>query len=148
MIRQRIYIDKYDILVHAYYATTQYYVDEILDKLYDLGCRGRNMQRAEDNLSSGELNTGLTYYSSRKREAVMVIALTSSAAEFYNSLMHELSHLTAFIAKDNNLSFTGEAIAYLEGELARDIFPKVQPLLCDCCRDNSINKKTHNHYER
>ena len=146
MIRQRIYIDKYDIIVHAYYATTQYYVDEILDKLYDLGCRGHNMQRAEVNLSSGELNTGLTYYSSRKREAVMVIALTSSAAEFYNSLMHELSHLTAFIAKDNNLSFTGEAIAYLEGELARDIFPKVQPLLCDCCR-NKYNHSKHNYYD-
>ena len=32
-------------------------------------------------------------------DAVMVIAMTSSAQEFYNSLMHELSHLTAYIAK-------------------------------------------------
>lgn len=134
MIRQRIYLDNYDILVHAYYATTQYYVDEIMDRLYEIGCRGLNLKRAQANLSSGELNTGLTYYSPRYREAVMVIALTSSASEFYNSLMHELSHLTAYIAKDNGLSFTGESIAYLEGDLAREIFPKVQPLLCDCCR--------------
>lgn len=134
MIRQRIYLDNYDILVHAYYATTQYYVAEILDKLYEIGCRGYNLRRAEDNLASGKLNTGLTYYSPRHREAVMVIALTSSAAEFYNSLMHELSHLTAYIAKDEGLSFTGEAIAYLEGDLAKVIFPVVQPLLCDCCR--------------
>lgn len=134
MIRQRIYLDNYDILVHAYYATTQYYVAEILDKLYEIGCRGYNLRRAEDNLASGKLNTGLTYYSPRHREAVMVIALTSSAAEFYNSLMHELSHLTAYIAKDEGLSFTGEAIAYLEGDLAKVIFPVVQPLLCDYCR--------------
>ena len=134
MIRQRIYLDNYDILVHAYYATTQYYVEEILDRLYEIGCRGTNLLRAEENLASGELNVGLTYYSPRHREAVMVVALTSSAAEFYNSLLHELSHLTAYIAKDDNLSFTGEAIAYLEGDLAREIFPKVQPLLCDCCR--------------
>ena len=134
MIRQRIYLDNYDILVHAYYATTQYYVAEILDSLYEIGCRGRNLSRAEDNLASGKLNTGLTYYSPRHREAVMVIALTSSAAEFYNSLMHELSHLTAYIAKDDGLSFTGEAIAYLEGDLAREIFPKIQHLLCDCCK--------------
>lgn len=134
MIRQRIYLDNYDILIHAYYATTQYYVDEIMDRLYEIGCRGLNLKRAQANLSSGELNTGLTYYSQHYREAVMVIALTSSASEFYNSLMHELSHLTAYIAKDNGMSFTGEAIAYLEGDLAREIFPKVQPLLCDCCR--------------
>lgn len=134
MIRQRIYIDNYDIIVHAYYATTQYYVEEILDRLYDIGCRGVKLRKAERNLSSGELNTGLTCYSPRHREAVMVVALTSSAAEFFNSLMHELSHLTAYIAKDDGLSFTGEDIAYLEGELARDMFPAVQPLLCDCCR--------------
>ena len=134
MIRQRIYLDNYDILVHAYYATTQYYVEEILDRLYEIGCRGRNLRRAKENLASGELNVGLTYYSPRHREAGMVVALTSSAAEFYNSLLHELSHLTAYIAKDDNLSFTGEVIAYLEGDLAREIFPSVQPLLCDCCR--------------
>ena len=134
MIRQQIYLDNYDILVHAYYATTQYYVEEILDRLYEIGCRGHNLRRATSNLSSGELNTGLTYYSPQHREAVMVVALTSSASECFNSLMHELSHLTAYIAKDDGLSFTGEDIAYLEGDLARDIFPAVQPLLCECCR--------------
>lgn len=134
MIRQHIYINDYDILVHAFYAVTQYYADEIVDRLMDIGCYGNNLQRAEDNLSSAKLNTGLTFYSPRHREAVMVIALTSSTDEFFNSLMHELSHLTAYIARDNNLSFTGEKIAYLEGELAQRIFPKVRRLLCDCCR--------------
>jgi broad-specificity NMP kinase len=139
MIRQRIYIEEYDILVHAYYAVTQYYTEEILDRLYEIGCRGYNLEKAENNISANKLDTGLTYYSARYREAVMVIGLTSSAAELFNSLMHELSHLTAFIAKDENLSFTGERIAYLEGELARDIFPKIQHLLCDCCRNKEYD---------
>lgn len=134
MIRQNIYLANNDILVHAYYATTQYYVDEILYRLNEIGCRGTNLRKAEQNLSSGKLNTGLTYYSPRHREAVMVVALTSSASEFFNSLMHELSHLTAYIAKDDGLSFTGEDIAYLEGDLAKVIFPAVRKLLCDCCR--------------
>lgn len=134
MIRQRIYLDNYDIVVHAYYAVSHYYADEILDRMHDLGCRGKNMRSAEDSLYAGRLDTGLTFYSPKRREAVMVIALTSSAQEFYNSLMHELSHLTAYIAKWDKLSFTGEDIAYLEGDLAREIFPKVKHLLCDCCR--------------
>ena len=99
-----------------------------------IGCRGTNLRRAVENLASGELNTGFNYYSPRHREAVMVVALTSSASECFNSLMHELSHLTAYIAKDDNLTFTGEASAYLEGDLAREIFPAVRGLLCDCCR--------------
>lgn len=139
MIRQRIYIEEYDILVHAYYAVTQYYTEEILDRLYEIGCRGHKLVKAEENISANKLDTGLTYYSSRYREAVLVIGLTSSAAELFNSLMHELSHLTAFIAKDEDLSFTGERIAYLEGELARDIFPKIQHLLCDCCRNKEYD---------
>lgn len=139
MIRQKIYLDEYDILVYAYYATTQYYVEEILDRLYGAGCRGRFIMMAEENLSSGDLNTGLTYYSPRTRNAVMVVAKASSASELFNSLMHELSHLTAYIAKDEGLPFTGERIAYLEGDLAREIFPKIQHLLCDCCRTTSNN---------
>lgn len=135
MIRQKIYLNDYDILVYAYYATTQYYTDEILDRLYDAGCRGRFLYMAEETLSSGDLNTGLTYYSPHSRTAVMVVAKASGAAEVFNSLMHELSHLTSYIAKDAGLSFTGEEIAYLEGDLARSIFPKVQHLLCDCCRN-------------
>lgn len=134
MIRQKLYIPKYDIIVYAYYATSGYYADEIVEKLLDIGCRGYILGRAYDNLSSGNLNTGLTYYNPQSKSAVMVIALSSTASEFFNSLLHELSHLTAYIAKHERLSFTGENIAYLEGELARDIFPKVKHLLCDCCR--------------
>lgn len=134
MIRQKIYIEGYDILIYAYYATSQYYVEEILDRLYEAGCNSRIMDAAYENLSSGELNTGLTYYSSNTKTAVMVVAKASSASEFFNSLMHELSHLTAYIAKSEGLSFTGEDIAYLEGDIALRIFPKIQHLLCDCCR--------------
>lgn len=141
MIRQRIYLDNYDIVVHAYYAVSQYYADEILNKMYDVGCRGKNMRKAEDSLYAGKLDTGLTYYSPKRREAVMVIAMTSTAQEFYNSLMHELSHLTAYIAKWDKMSFVGEDIAYLEGDLSMEIFPKVQPLLCDCCRKKRTTHK-------
>lgn len=138
MIRQKLYIPKYDIVVYAYYAKTCYYADEIVERLLDIGCRGYVLGQAYDNLTSNSLDTGLTYYNPYSKSAVMVIALSSSAAEFFNSLMHELSHLTAYIAKHEHLSMTGENIAYLEGELARDIFPKIKHLLCDCCRKKEL----------
>lgn len=134
MIRQRLYISEYDIVVYAYYAKTGYYAEEIVEKMLEVGCRGYKIGQAYVNLSSNQLDTGLTYYNPFTKSGVMVVALTSTAAEFFNSLLHELGHLVAYIAKAEHLSFTGEDIAYLEGELARDIYPKVKDLLCDCCR--------------
>lgn len=38
MIRQTIYIDKYDWIVHAYFYVSEYYTDEIMEQLWELGC--------------------------------------------------------------------------------------------------------------
>lgn len=134
MIRQRIYIEKYDWVIHAYFALDTYYVQEIMDLLYDLGCDSSIMDKAYDNLSSGELNTGLCYSSYRKRESVLVVAMTTTPQEFINSLFHELTHLQSHIAQMYHLPPTGEAVAYLSGEVIMQIYPKVKHLLCDCCR--------------
>lgn len=134
MIRQRIYIEKYDWVVHAYFALDTYYVQEIMDLLWDLGCDSSTMDKAYDNLSSGELNTGLCYSSYRKRESVFVVAMTTSAAQFANSLHHELTHLQSHIGQVFHLNPTGESVAYLSGEIIMAMYPKVKHLLCDCCR--------------
>jgi hypothetical protein len=134
MIRQTIYIDKYDWVVNAYYYVSEYYTDEIMEMLWELSCDSATAKKAYENLSSGELDTGMCYSNYVKKRSVMVIARTSSAAEFFNSLHHELTHLQAHIASTFRLNPLGEDIAYLTGEVAREIFPKVKHLICDCCR--------------
>lgn len=134
MIRQTIYIDKYDWEINAYFYVSEYYTEEILEMLWHLGCDADTAKKAYRNLSSGQLNTGLCYSNYVKRKSVFVIAKTSSAAEFFNSLHHELTHLKAHIANVYRLNPLGEEIAYLTGEIAREMFPKVKHLMCDCCR--------------
>lgn len=135
MIRQKITLPDYDNwTIYAYYATTRYAVDEIMERLWEIGMDANNARQAFENLSSGNLNTGLCYSNYSMRKSVLVIALTSSPAEFINSWHHELEHLESHIGKVFNLDPTGEDIAYLSGELAMEMYPRIKHLICDCCR--------------
>ena len=135
MIRQLIVLPHYgDWEIYAYYATTRYSVDEIMETLCKIGIDAKSAKKAFENLSRGELDTGLCYTNYRTRQSVLVIALTSSSAEFINSWHHELEHLEGHISTVFNLAPTGEEVAYLSGELAMEMYPKIKHLLCDCCR--------------
>ena len=135
MIRQKITLPDYDNwTIYAYYATTRYAVDEIMERLWEIGVDANNARQAFENLSMGNLNTGLCYSNYSMRKSVLVIALTSSPAEFINSWHHELEHLESHIGKVFNLDPTGEDIAYLSGELAMEMYPRIKHLICDCCR--------------
>lgn len=132
MIRQQFDISRYDWKVEVYYAVDCYYTDEIMGRLYDIGCRGDNLQTAYENLSAGKLDTGLTYSNYATRQTVMVIGLTSSAAQFQNSYDHERKHLEAHIATALGIDPWGEEICYLSGEIGQLMFEKARLMLCDC----------------
>lgn len=139
MIRQRISLPKYGgWVIDCYYATTQYAVDEIMEELWQLEVDAANARRAFDNLSSGELDTGLCYSNFGKRRTLLVVAKTSSAAEFLNSLTHEVAHACVHIASAVGVNHRSEDFAYMVGELCREIHPYVQELLCDCCRKKDL----------
>lgn len=132
MIRQQFDISKYDWKVEVYYAVDCYYTDEIMGRLYDIGCRGDDLQTAYENLSAGKPDTGLTYSIYGTRQTVMVIGITSSAAQFQNSYDHERKHLEAHIAAALGIDPWGEEICYLSGEIGQLMFEKARLMLCDC----------------
>ena len=132
MIRQQFDISKYDWKVEVYYAVDCYYPDELMGRLYDIGCRGDDLQTAYENLSAGKPDTGLTYSNYGTRQTVMVIGITSSAAQFQNSYDHERKHLEAHIAAALGIDPWGEEICYLSGEIGQLMFEKARLMLCDC----------------
>ena len=139
MIRQHIYLPKYRWRVTAYYAVSCYWTMEIMRELYRLNASSEVLRSAYDNMASCSLDTGLCYSNPMMRESVLVIAKTSSASEFFNSFEHEFQHLKGHIASALGLDPNGEEVAYMSGELAREIYPRIRHLLCDCCR----NKNPH-----
>lgn len=134
MIRARIYLPRYDWTIHAYIAVYEYYTYEILDKMRSLGADRHCLSDAHANLTSRQLDNGLTFSSPDRRQTVWVVALTSSAHEFFNTIVHEIRHLQQHIANVYGIDENSEEVCYLCGDIAMLLFPYVRGLLCEHCR--------------
>lgn len=134
MIRQRFTLPKYDWRVYAYYVVTKLNADEILDALVGIGCYGEHLEGAYNNLTSGKLDTGLTYSNSSTRETVIVFAKTSSAKEFQQSYQHEVGHLKDHITQAYGISPHGEELQYIGDDIVEATWDIAKDLLCEHCR--------------
>lgn len=132
MFTRRLYIKKYDWRVKIFYSVTCYWTSSILRALRRIGCPEDYLRTSYENLSACMLDTGITYSNYQTRRTVMVIGKTSSPSEFMNSFDHERKHLEAHIAQAYNMDPWGEEIAYMSGEIARDLTEDVQRFICDC----------------
>ena len=130
MIRQKIILNKYhDWEIYAYYAVTTYYIDEILEHLWNIGIDGSNALNAYNNLSNNSLNSGLCYSNYAKKKTVIVVAKSSSAKEFLNSMTHEASHACTHVATALHIDLRSEDYAYMVGDLCMEMYDKVKHLL-------------------
>lgn len=120
--------------VKFFLAVDGYYTEDIINELKDINCEKSNLKKAFSNLSSGQVNTGLTYSNSELRESIMVIGLASSGEQFMNSLVHESKHLEAHIGKALGLDPYSEDTAYLAGEIAQKLYRFTNKLSCRKCR--------------
>lgn len=140
MIRQTIYFPDYDWTVRIYYAVTTYWTDMIMRDLSEIGCNGRDRERAWRNLRDGRLNTGLTFSNPRFHESVMVIGLTSSPEEFASSYDHEKGHLARQICQAFGIDPYGEEAQYLAGDIGKKMFPVAKKFLCEHCRNMLLDE--------
>ena len=134
MIRAQVYIKRYDWTVYCYIAVDDYYTYEILDRMRMIGAPHGTLAKAHANLISGQLNNGLTYSNPATRETVWVTCITTSAREFFNTIVHEIGHVAQHIGMESGVSPYDEDICYLQGELAFRLFPYCKQLLCEHCR--------------
>lgn len=132
MIRQRFKLRKYGWWVYAYYAVSPYDVAEVYDALVDIGCDKFDLDDAWENLTSKELNSGLTYSNFRGRESVIVISKTSSAEQFAKSWRHEMGHLATHIASAFKLNLKGEEVQYIGDDIVGETWDIAKEMLCEC----------------
>lgn len=140
MIRKVAYLPEYDWVIKAYFAVSDYWVNEIMAELAFAGANEEQMWKSYNLLSSGNLNEGICFSGADTGTSILVVAKTSSAAEFFNSTTHEFCHLAAQIARIVGMDPAGEEVAYMVGEMARDFYPSIKHLLCDCCRRKGKHK--------
>ena len=97
MITHVFHISQHDWLVKAYIGSNVSDADLILEDLLSIGADMDTMRLAYRNLRGGLKNTGLTYTSRWNRVTIMVVSESTSAEEFFNSLVHEMCHAKTHI---------------------------------------------------
>ena len=128
------HIWQHDWIVKAYIDTTSEDAEEILDELRSIGADMDVMRTAYKILRSGKPNSGLTYVSLASRETVIVVSRSTSAEEYFNSIVHEIAHAGVYMCNALEIDLSSEEAAYFQGGLARDLYPCVKEFLCECCR--------------
>ena len=132
MIRQDVYLERWDWYVIMYYAVDTYYMDEILEELEMIGCTYAD--EIEEDLTQHPYNNGLTYSNMRRRVSLVVIGLTETPDEFQNTYDHEKGHLAMHIAEEDRMDVFGEEFQYLTGEIGKQTFPIAKRFMCEHCR--------------
>lgn len=132
MKRQTIYIPDYDWIVHVYYDTTPKNANEITRALHYLGCSHNGIVRTRKQILSGEYNNGMTYSNRVLKQSIVSLGRASGFAQFLNSFVHELQHLSTHIAKANGIPLDGEEICYLSGSLAQLMYPILIHYINNC----------------
>ncbi len=136
MIRQDVYLERWDWYVMVYYAVDTYYMDEILEELEMIGCTYTD--EIEEDLTQQPYNNGLTYSNMRRRVSLIVIGLTETPDEFQNTYDHEKGHLAMHIAEEDQMDVFGEEFQYLAGEIGKQTFPIAKRFMCEHCRKNLV----------
>ena len=136
MIKQDVYLEKWDWYVIVYYAVDTYYMDEILEELEMIGCTYAD--EIEEDLTQHPYNNGLTYSNMRRRVSLIVIGLTETPDEFQNTYDHEKGHLAMHIAEEDRMDVFGEEFQYLAGEIGKQTFPIAKRFMCEHCRKDLV----------
>ena len=132
MKRQTIYIPDYDWIVHVYYDTTPENANEITNALHHLGCSYKGIVRTRKQILSGEYNNGMTYSNHVLKQSIVSLGRASGFAQFLNSFVHELQHLSTHIAQACGMPLDGEEICYLSGWIAQEMYPILIHYLISC----------------
>lgn len=135
MRKQRIYLKPVEWDVHVFYEMVPDCADEVLALMRDLGASDVVLHRAEDNLCSGEMNSGMTYTSPDECSTVMVLSRTTSADEFMNTFDHEKGHAVKHICSARGIDPFSEEAEYLAGDLGMQMFRVARGYMCERCRE-------------
>lgn len=133
MKRFNVYLEGHDWLLRVYIGVDPVHYIAVINDLYDFGCDRDYMSRAELNIKTGHLDTGLTYSNKRERQSLIAINRASSAEEFLNSIVHEITHLAIHIADTEGIDPHSEELCYISGDIAQSIFPHCEQFLCCQC---------------
>lgn len=134
MIAQYFEIGEREWSVVVYYDVWPHNLSNLEEDLYNAGSSEISIEDALNELS--KLNTGYTFTNYDKRMSVVVISHATSAEQLFDTYDHELKHLVEHISNYFGVNPKSEEAAYLQGEIARKMFPALAMVVCPNCNGN------------
>lgn len=126
-----VYIDDYDWCLRVYYNFNKDHIDELVWFMQINGFNEESIDKTYTFLNRDTVNNGVTVVNKNSRKAVIVITETTSCSEFFNTLIHELNHLSDFIADYYDINLSDESVSYMIGNIGMLLFPKAGKFLCN-----------------
>lgn len=132
MIKTGFYIGKRDWWIMAYFMVDDTDdLKEVYETLLAAGCDDYKAQEVCMVLSRD--NTGYTFTNLDDHVTFMFVSKASSPEQMFDSIMHEIKHLTEHVGEYYGLDPKEEMSAYLQGEVGRNLFPAVAMAICPRC---------------
>lgn len=128
MSTQDIYLERYDWSVRVYYGVEEGNVLEILEFLDYNGYTHSLISSLQQSLLIPS-TLGMTVANMRDRLAVVII-MEQEPREFFNTLVHELNHVTDYVAEYWGIPTNGELVSYMIGDMSMMLFPIAGKYLC------------------
>lgn len=131
MIKARVYLKEYDWTIYAHFAVDKTNIEEIFDKLIQYGSSYHQAQDACAVIEEDKPNYGITYSNHILKTTILVISKSTSAKEFIDTFVHEVSHIQRHIIKTYHLDSDSEQVCYMIGTIAKRLYTKCSRLFCD-----------------
>ena len=95
--------------------------ERILDALVWADAPDSILDEVSRNISAGKFNEGFCFSNPSLRVRIVGIGETTTGPEFMDTTVHEIAHVALHIAKEDKIDPYSEELAYLMGDISREI---------------------------
>ncbi len=132
MIKQGFAIGNFKWYVMCFYnIATEENLREVNEALRAQGVDINQREKATEILKKP--NTGYTHTDMANHSTIICVAQFSEYPELFSTIAHEIRHATNHIAEYYNVPLDSEDAAYLEGEIARNVYKAIALIICPKC---------------
>lgn len=132
MVRQGFSVGDDAWYIEVFYNVGQHDLGDVYHTLLNSGCPDYKARHACMTLS--RKNSGYTFTDFRESHTLMFMSQATEPEQLYDSVQHEMKHGVEHIGEYFDVDPKSEESAYLQGEIARLMFPAVALVVCPRCR--------------
>ena len=107
--------------------------ERILDALVWADAPDSVLDKVSRSISAGKFNEGFCFSNPSLRVSVVGVGETNTGPEFLNTCVHEIAHVALHIAEEDGIDPYSEDLAYLMGDISREISDIVCEMSCPHC---------------